>query len=164
MVEFCFAWIEAHSQGIQALSVSLSAVTALIVYWRNSASQRRIALVNMIIQFQSDEKMKEVGRTVRKLYSDGGNSLKCYVDKDGEERKAILTLANHYEFMAVAIRYGAFDEDTYKSLEYSNVMRNWNVLKDFVEEARSKHGNHTWFQDFEKLANRWKKKPLETIR
>ena len=159
-----FDWIELHSQGIQAIFVSLSCLIALGVFIFNSISQRRIALVSMLMQREGNDQVKVASQRIRKLYADNNCSLRNFVNEDTDDRKAILMVANHYEFMAVAIRLGAFDEKTYKSLEYSNVMRNWAVLKDFIEEARTKHSNQTWFQDFEKLATKWKNAPLKAIR
>lgn len=159
-----FSWIESHASGIQALFVSLSAISALYIYWSNSRSQRRFALLTVLVKKQDDGVIADIGKRVRKLYSENGNSLKTFVDRDDDDRKAILTLANHYELMAIAVHKGAFDEETYKSMEYTTVIRNWNILKDFIEESRTQHGNQTWFQDFEKLAKRWKDKPLKTVR
>ena len=164
MLDSIFNWLDLHSQGIQALFVSLSVISAVIIYWRTSVNQRRVALVSMILQNQASESVKQATQRMRSLYEQNNHSLKSFVHKNDEDLKAILTVANHYEFMAVAIHQGAFDEDTYKALEYSNVMRNWNVLEDFIKEARATHSNQTWFQDFEKLVADWKKSPLKTVR
>lgn len=164
MIDAFFNWIMANLLGIQTIAVSLSVIFAVIVYWRTTVNQRRVALVSMILQNQASESIKQATQKMRELYDNNNHSLKSFVHKNDDNRKAILTVANHYEFMAVAIHQGAFDEDTYKALEYSNVMRNWTVLKDFIEEARAVHANQTWFQDFEKLVNDWKKNPLKTVR
>lgn len=159
-----FLWIESHAAGIQALFVSLSAVSALYIYWSNCRSQRRFALLTVLVKKQDDGTISAVSKRVRDLYNKNGKSLKAFVNNDDDNRRDILTLANHYELMAIAVHKGAFDEETYKSMEYTTVIRNWNILKDFIEESRTQHGNQTWFQDFEKLAKRWKDKPLKTVR
>ena len=157
-------WIETHAQGIQTFFVSLSALSALFIYWRNSVRQRRIALVSMIMQHANDEKVKAANKMVRKLYNDNNKTLVQFIDADGEERRAILTVANHYEFMCVAIRHGAFDEKTYKALEFSNLVKNWIMLESFIKAARAEHSNQTWFQDFERIAKKWQNSPLKTVR
>ena len=107
--------------------------------------------------------MAEALAIVRELYKKNDCNLKKYVDGDGPEREAILSVANHYEFMATGIAHGVFDEDAYKTLQYSNLMKHWGMLEGFVKEARSKHGK-TYFQEFEELARKWEESPLEPKR
>ncbi len=72
-------------------------------------------------------------------------------------------ILNNQEFIAVGVRLGSFDENTYKQMQYTNVMRLWEASKGFIEEIRREHKKDTLFQDFEKLALRWKKKPIRQI-
>lgn len=94
-------------------------------------------------------------------------SLLKYFNKDDypEERKAILTLLNFREFVAVGINTGIINEEIYRR-SYNNIMlRDWNYLQNTIYAIRtSKKGQSTNFQDFEMLVDRWKKKPLKKLK
>jgi len=49
-------------------------------------------------------------------------------------------------------------------LQCTNVLRLWDASKGFIEEIRRERQKDTLFQDFEKLALRWKKHPIRSIR
>ena len=78
-----------------------------------------------------------------------------------EEAKSILVVLNFYEFAAAGIRDGAFDEAMFKRMQFSMVIRDWTGLEGFVYELRKARGRDTLFKEFQRLAERWKKKPLK---
>lgn len=91
-------------------------------------------------------------------------NLHEYLDKDKHpnERKAILTLLNYREFVAVGINTGIIDEEIYKRSYYNIVLRDWKLMQKTIETIRnSSKGSPTNFQDFEMLVKRWEKKPLK---
>jgi Domain of unknown function (DUF4760) len=76
------------------------------------------------------------------------------------EAKSILIVLNFYEFAAAGIRDGAFDEDMFKRMQFSMVLRDWSAFEGFVGELRKARGSATLFIEFQLLAQRWAKKPL----
>lgn len=94
-------------------------------------------------------------------------SLLEYFNKEDypKERKAILTLLNFREFVAVGINTGIIDEEIYRR-SYNNILlRDWKYLYNTILAIRaSDKGQSTNFQDFEVLIDRWKEKPLEELK
>jgi len=74
-----------------------------------------------------------------------------------------MLVLNRYEFIAAAIREKALDEDLFKRMQYTVVIRDWDVLCPFVMELRRLDKHPTLFQEFHWLSARWQKKPLERI-
>jgi len=77
------------------------------------------------------------------------------------EAKAILLILNDYEFVAAAMRDKAFNLCLYKRMRYSVVVNDWDALRAFVHEKRQEVRRKTLFQEFEWMANKFKKKPLK---
>jgi hypothetical protein len=81
-------------------------------------------------------------------------------DPISPEYKAILLTINTYEFIGVGIRAGALNEEIYKRLRWSMVIRDWEAFEGFIAEFRKQHERDSFFQEFEWLYRRWKNSPL----
>ena len=147
---------------IQTGAFLLSAVAGVAVIYFNGKQARTRALIDMLTHHKSDKDLVEATRRVNALHSNGGR-LSHHVDKDSDERKSILKVLNTQEFIAVGVRMKAFDEDVYKEMQCSNVLRLWSASKGFITELRESDKAPTIFQDFERLATRWEKKPIKKI-
>lgn len=145
---------------IQTGAVFLSAVAAIYIIYHNGKLAKRRALIDLIIQQKSDEKLIEATREVYAL-SKAGNHISQLVDS--EKEPTILRVLNNQEFIAVGIRTGAFDEDVYKEIQCSNVLKLWTATSGFIQEVRKIDGKNTLFQDFERLAKRWEKNPIKKL-
>lgn len=144
---------------IQTGAIFLSAAAASYIIWQNGKLAKRRALIDLIIHQKADNQLLEATKWI---YTQGPNNLlSSYVNKP--EEKDILRVLNSYEFIAVGIRMKAFDEDVYKQLQCSNVLKLWSVTSGFIQEIRKIDDKSTLFQDFEKLAKKWSKKPIQQI-
>ena len=147
---------------IQTGAFFLSALAAVAVIYYNGKQSRVNALINLITQQKSDQSFTEATRTVHAL-NPTETPLAVHVNNDGAERKAILLVLNNHEFIAVGVRLGAFDENVYKELQCTNVIRLYDNVAGFIQETRRIAGKDTLFQDFEALAKRWKKNPIRKV-
>lgn len=145
---------------IQTGAVFLFAVAAIYIIYHNGKLAKRRALIDLIIQQKSDEKLIEATREVYAL-SKAGNHISQLVDS--EKEPTILRVLNNQEFIAVGIRTGAFDEGVYKEIQCSNVLKLWTATSGFIQEIRKIDGKNTIFQDFEHLAKRWEKNPIKKL-
>ncbi|TCU98405.1 uncharacterized protein DUF4760 [Paracandidimonas soli] len=140
----------------------MTAIGAIAVIYYNGKQARLRALIDLVVHQKTHQELVDATRRVNALHKKGGSWTK-HLDPDCQERKDILMILNNQEFIAVGVRLGSFDENTYKQMQYTNVMRLWEASKGFIEEIRREHKKDTLFQDFEKLALRWKKKPIRQI-
>lgn len=81
----------------------------------------------------------------------------------GEVNDVVLLVLNNYEFMAAGIRCGAFDEEIYRRMQRSTLIRDWNVLSGYVVQLRHKTGAPALFIEFEALAKKWEEGPANKI-
>lgn len=147
---------------IQTGAFFLSALGAIAVIYYNGKQARLRAMIDLIVHQKTDSDLIAATRLVNELHATG-QSWTTHLNPQCDERKAILKVLNNQEFIAVGIRTKAFDEDVYKQMQCTNVLRLWDASKGFIEEIRRERAKDTLFQDFERLALDWKKKPIKQI-
>jgi len=148
---------------IQTGAFFISALAAVGVIWHNGAIARKRAIIDLILQQKADTGLVADIQSVYK-WAEEGNHLSSLVGSDSEQRRTILHVLNSQEFIAVGIRLGAFDEDVYKQMQCSNVLKLWTATSGFIHEIRKIDQKNTLFQDFECLAKRWEQKPIKKIK
>ena len=84
--------------------------------------------------------------------------------KASEEAAAIRTILNHYETMAVAIHEGIADEEIYKRWHFTTIKTHWKSSEGYIKKVRARVNCDTIYGEFEELAKRWEKKPLQQKR
>lgn len=149
---------------IQTGAFFLSALGAIGVIYYNGKQARTRALIDLIIHQKTDKTLIYATALVYKLQKEGNHLSQHIANIDGEECKAILKVLNNQEFIAVGIRMGAFNEDVYKEMQCSNVLKLWNAAKGFVAEFREQTKKQTIFQDLETLADKWEKNPIKKLK
>lgn len=146
----------------KTIILGISAVIALAAVRYNFTINRKKATVDLMLEQKRNPSLGKARMAVLNLNSKC--SLTQYADnqyKGTEERDAILLVINNYEFIATGIREGAFDRNLYKRMNYSTVMHDWKALKPFVYEMRKIHDISTIFQEFEWLADKFRKRKLK---
>lgn len=147
---------------IQTGAFFLSAIGAIAVIYYNGKQARLRALIDLIVHQKADKELVEATRRVNALHKKGEPWTK-HLDPECQERKDILLVLNNQEFIAVGVRLRSFDEVTYKQMQCTNVLRLWEASKGFIVEMRTEAKKDTIFQDFERLALRWKKLPIKQL-
>lgn len=148
---------------IQTGAVFLSAIAAVAVIYYNGKQARLRALIDLLIEQKNDKALMDAKAAVQKLHT-AGNPWTSHLAAGCAERNSILLILNNQEFIAVGVRMGAFDENAYKQLQCSNVLRLWADSKGFIQEIRTERKQETLFQDFEKLAIKWKSDPIKQLK
>ena len=82
-------------------------------------------------------------------------------DQEQEEIKCIISVLNHYEFIACGVREGAFDYKMYHRLQRTVVLRDWDRAHSFVVALRKRADTSTLYQEFEWMANNFRKHKLK---
>lgn len=83
----------------------------------------------------------------------------CTHPGPADEHDHIMRVLNNYEYVATGIHTGAFDEEIYKRMKCSGLIRDWDALKPYVCELRSKYKKSKVFIEFENLAEKWRAQP-----
>lgn len=141
----------------------MSALAGVAVIYYNGKQGRMRATIDLIMHQKSDASLLEAVTFVYRLQGESVQ-FSSYANKpDSKELQCILKVLNNHEFIAAGIHQKTFDEDMYKNMQYSNVLKVWNASAGIVAEIRHKNGIETLFQEFERLAVRWKKFPIKRI-
>lgn len=72
----------------------------------------------------------------------------------------LMRVLSRHEFYAVGINSGLLDEELFKRMHCSNIIKLWEKVSSAVNHLRSKDNKDTLFKDLEILAHRWKSDPL----
>jgi hypothetical protein len=150
----------------------VTAIIAFVTLRSSSRHERRRATVDVVNDLQKDPIFIAARASLRALKDDSGkiDAPRILLPQDSPDQQAIFTVLNSYEFMATGLKTGAFDAETYKRMYYTNVVDAWTALEGFVRLYREKykkllgeeamHDADTLYQDFEHLAEEWKRHPL----
>lgn len=125
---------------------------------KNEALARQRATVDMVLHEQQDEALTAARKVYASLRDQQANLTQyaCKPSTDHpDENAAILAILNNYEFIATGIREGAFDEQIYKRMKRSLVVRDWKDLSGYALEKRKSTQREKLFVEFEWLAQKW---------
>lgn len=149
---------------LQTVILLLGLGAAVWTLFRQKADTKAMATLNIILHQRDEQGLRNAALLVAKLSKQKKGLIPYLHQPYSREKNAILKLLNFRETVAVGINRGILNEDIYKQAFFSMVLHDWITLKDVVAELRKQHGSITLFQDFERLANRWEKHPLESKR
>ena len=80
------------------------------------------------------------------------------IEEEPEKRLALIGFLNLYESMARGINLGAYDENIFNLARGSITVRTYFAFEEFIQQYRLKYNRSSAWIEYEKLANRWKKK------
>jgi hypothetical protein len=122
-------------------------MAGVLTIHHNGVLAKKRALIDLILHQKSDDKLLDATQFVYKYQADGKH-LSSLVGADSPDRRSVLLVLNNQEFIAAGIRMGAFDEETYKQMQCSNVLKLWAASNGFIQELRKIDNRTTIFQDF----------------
>lgn len=151
------------------ISASLAFLGTLYIIKSNKLNARRKNAADIICAVNDDKLMVEGLEAIRTIMN-GENASTVFASlgniKVNEEFRAIQTsvsyVLNRYEYIAVAIACGTYDEEIIKRSSYNKLIRIYDQCKPMIDTARSATGKDTIWSEMEDLAKRWKERPLKT--
>jgi hypothetical protein len=146
---------------VQNMILAVTAIIGLSTLGASSRQERRRATVDVLLEGLNDPKMREARITVRRMIDSGLNVAHLLSEEGLEDRLIIISILNRYEFMAAGLHEGAFDTSIYRRMYNTNIISDWDDLRDFIMAYRESRKRPTTFQELEKLVRIWKKTPLK---
>lgn len=144
---------------IQTGAFIFTAVGAIAVIYNNSHQAKKRATIDLVLHENQNQKLIEAKNQVTKFHKEKKNftEMACCDDfEENPDNDHILLVLNNYEFTAAGIKEGAFDEEIYKRMKRSLVIREWDAFSAYIAELRRKTGRDKIYAEFEWLANRWR--------
>lgn len=157
----------------QLAVISITAIITITTIIINQKTSRQRATLDLILSAYQDAKLLEADENINKYIKgtatdNGGKVITLYElyqnhsNSYDKERAHLLTVVNRYEFYASAINTGVLDEQFFKRLHYTNVVKLWNAVSPMAMKIREDERKDTIFKELELLASRWKTKPLKS--
>nr|CAD6601638.1 hypothetical protein RKHAN_00924 [Rhizobium sp. Khangiran2] len=81
------------------------------------------------------------------------SGTKVPADKDTID--CFRSVLNTYEMLGLAVKLGAIDERVWEQYWKKALLRDWERLKDFINEERTRYSHPTLFDDAEAIVKRW---------
>lgn len=168
---------------LQLIVIAVSAYIAFTTISASKATARERATLDTILDDNKDEELYEAKilvhdfhknpsayfaaredtdskrNTLAQLFTVDGSQL---TDSEHEVRKSLIKALNRYEFYAIGINRGLFDEELFKRMHCSNILRLWETSDTAVIQLRNFTKIDTLFKDLEILAIRWKANSLKS--
>lgn len=115
------------------------------------------ATIEIVRHEQSDKELLEASKAYA-TFRDAGKLTQMAITHPEPlaEHDLVLRKLNNYEYVATGILAGALDEDIYRRMKKSNLIRDWDAMKPYVCELRSKYKKPQLFVEFEALAEKWR--------
>lgn len=164
-----------HEFFLNASSSVASWAAAVVAYYglmyagdtlaKSSVIAKQQSTIDMVMDFNHDERLQRVKNDI---FNDSKQLTLLYCELEKKENGEALRddyhyVLNRYEFVSLGIRRGAFDEQLYKDLQCSNILKLWRAVAPLVLEIRKASKTATLYQELEWLYNRWEKDPIKKI-
>lgn len=148
---------------IQTGAFVFSALGAIAIIYNNSHQAKKRATIDLVLHELSNPEIIEAKKQVRQCYDSNTDftKLSCEENKDKPENGYIKTMLNNYEFIAAGIKEGAFDEEIYKRMKRSILIRDWDAFSAYVAELRRRTNRNKIYIEFQWLAERWRKSEIK---
>lgn len=154
-----------YAQIAAAFAVTLSALTATLIYWSNKSTARRRATLDMVLKTFIDDEGRDRYDKYRKLireFQDENNpaDMLIYAEADAPIDAAKATLRdqlNEYELVSLGIRKGVFDEAVYKLWFQGQFERDFVDLCPYITRVREQRPSV--FCEYVRLYEKWQKRP-----
>ncbi|MCF3479581.1 DUF4760 domain-containing protein [Stenotrophomonas maltophilia] len=128
------------------------------------ATARRKQSADVIFATRNDELLRKGIRLIREEALHENSNIRKYArapEAQSENAAAIRYVLNHFEYVAVGIRNGIYDEGMFKEASYSTIMEIRRHSETYIADVRTEQKRDTIYQEFCWLCERWKKKPLK---
>lgn len=156
------------SEILRNIVMTLGLLVAVISVMNARSIARKKQTADMMFASRVDKEISQGYATVRELHDAKDANLRTLAAPEGEEniRKAeeIRYVLNHWERISVGIQEGIYDEVMFHKNNYTTVINLYERAEPLIKAIREKEMKETFYQDFEALYDRWKKKPLKALK
>lgn len=140
---------------------SVVVLTGVVVAIVSIATARSIARkkqsADLLFASRGDERLQEGYKHIREYALSADKNIRSLADNLGSpESRAVQYVMNHFETVSIGIQAKIFDEKMIKQCWCSILIDTYTRTHPLIAVLREKHGK-TVLQEFEYLAERWKK-------
>lgn len=150
----------------------------------NTSSAQRQATIQVVMDINADRRLQDTKNLIflkENKITDYYIALSVFTELDvsmsnqdkENDRKQVLEneklkddihyVLNRYEFIALGIRKGAFEEEMFKDLHYSSFKKLWRYTKPLIMKIRIECEIYTIYQELEGLMKKWEANPIKKL-
>ncbi|MGC5749540.1 DUF4760 domain-containing protein [Gluconobacter sp. NFX36] len=124
---------------------------------KNRLIGKKKATIDLIILEQTNEYLRSQREEFLKVKTQGDLVRWAYPkNKSTIQTKAIASVINKYEMLAIGIREHSLCENIYNQWLRQTLISDWEELSTFVGELRRRNKNYNLYENFERLALKWR--------
>lgn len=153
-----------ESNFFRNVSFLVGVIVAVLSVISVRATARRKQSADVIFATRNDELLQKGVRLIREEAHHANSNIRKYAKGDdarSENAAAIRYVLNHFEYVAVGIQNGIYDEAMFKNASFSTIMEIRRHTETYISDVRAEQRRDTIYQEFCWLCERWKTKPLK---
>ncbi|MGZ8947368.1 MAG: DUF4760 domain-containing protein [Methylococcaceae bacterium] len=168
-----FSWL---TPTVVVISVISAAICAFFSIKSSREIARKSAAIDLMERAVGNDILKKASEIIREIHTNPNIDMyifaysicpkNCGLDEASfyEKGEAIRTMLNFIEHIAIGIKNDIYDETILKEQRYTAVTSLLDMTNKYIATRRSQSGHHTLYQDFERLAEKWKLNPLNSYK
>ena len=134
----------------------LAIIVGAVLGWKK---HHQVVVRNFTVQFVADREVDDPKwREASALFAKHGENLDSFYADSGidyESKMQMNRFLGHHEFVALAIRNHAVDEQVYRRWRGSHVVDVWKRASTYIHSKRDKTSQQNMYCELEWLAQRW---------
>ena len=145
--------------GSALASIAVLVTAGIAWLYHRHISALRATLNFVTLTEIGDPSWRENRAVFLRLTSGDGSNLLGLTEPDENQIEKVTKVSRHLdhcEFVAVAIRKRAMHEKTYKLWQRTSYVDTWVKAQPYIVELRRKRNHETMYENFERLAEKWK--------
>lgn len=152
--ESCFSLFGITDADAILITGAVASLIALLTIFSHRAIVARQTTLEFIRRSEADRDMIDARAKFNEISRSKEGTGKWASKPLSSEFKAIKTVINEYELVAIGIQRGILDDVTYRRWFRSGVIRTWNHAAPFVLARRVQTNNQALWHEFDEMA-RW---------
>ncbi|MEI4812062.1 DUF4760 domain-containing protein [Pseudomonas aeruginosa] len=150
--------------------VGVGVAVASVLSARATAKKKQSA--DLLASIRNDKELIDGLRKLAELHNRADSNIRQYAQDANSatpEAVSIRYVLNHWEYVAVGVQGGIYDEDMLRKASHNTVVSLYNHARPFIECLRECKQRPSLYQEMQEMAERWdrkgqpkakKKKPL----
>lgn len=142
------------------LSAILGAVTAIVAVAKHRITTQKQAAINFLLEIKSASNKENESCFMELVNKDKLLSiLDAKTQVEENVKLSVRDYLNMYELLGVGISRHVLDENVCKSIIGDTLIKRWKQALPLAKKIRDDSQDDEFFENFEKLADRWKSVP-----
>ena len=140
------------------ISFLFGVLVAIVSVLSARATAKKKQSADLLSSTRSDEELVTGLRCLSSLHNRADANNRQYANDaqaDTDEAKCIRYVLNHYEYVAVGLQSGIYDETMLRRASHNTVVSLFTHARPFIEALREHKNRPSLYQEMQCMAERW---------